>query len=80
MVPHAWKTAVSIAAAAHFAAATEGCAFIEFLPKELTDSALRSQLTVGELEMRDGVVSLPTAAGLGVELDREALARFEVDS
>jgi L-alanine-DL-glutamate epimerase-like enolase superfamily enzyme len=80
VVPHAWKTAVSIAAAAHFAAATEGCAFIEFLPKELTDSALRSQLTVGELEMHDGVVSLPTAAGLGVELDREALARFEVDS
>ena len=79
IVPHLWKTGVSIAAAAHFAAATSRCAYIEFLPRELTDSSLRRELTIDELEMRDGQIALPSKPGLGVELDREAMARYEVD-
>jgi L-alanine-DL-glutamate epimerase-like enolase superfamily enzyme len=79
IVPHLWKTGVSVAAAAHFAAATAHCAYIEFMPRELTESTLRRELTIDELEMHDGQIALPTKPGLGVELDREALARYEVD-
>jgi L-alanine-DL-glutamate epimerase-like enolase superfamily enzyme len=79
VVPHAWKTGLSIAAAAHFATSTAHCPFIEFVPRELTESALRSELTVDELEMRDGLLTLLRKPGLGVEIDRKALERFRVD-
>lgn len=76
MVPHLWKSGISIAAAAHLAAVTPECDYIEFLPAELCESGLRRDLTSDELEMVDGVIPLPERPGLGVELDREALARY----
>jgi L-alanine-DL-glutamate epimerase-like enolase superfamily enzyme len=39
VVPHAWKTGISSAAAAHMAAAAPHCAFIEFLPEDFCESA-----------------------------------------
>jgi len=77
IVPHAWKTGISIAAAAHLAAVTPHCPFIEFLPDELCESALRRELVHRGPRMVDGVVQLPDAPGLGIELNRDALARFE---
>ena len=41
VVPHAWKTGLSIAAALHLACATGRCEFIEYLPSALTESSLR---------------------------------------
>jgi L-alanine-DL-glutamate epimerase-like enolase superfamily enzyme len=70
VVPHLWKTGISIAAAAHLAAATPHLAFIEFLPKELCESRLRKELVADEFRMVDGVIPLPTRPGLGIELDR----------
>jgi L-alanine-DL-glutamate epimerase-like enolase superfamily enzyme len=77
VVPHLWKTGISIAAAAHIAIATPHCAFIEFLPVELSESALRKNLLTHELHMVGGKIPLPARPGLGVELNREALARFK---
>jgi D-galactarolactone cycloisomerase len=37
---------------------------------------LRKELLSRELEMVDGMIALPTAPGLGVEVDRDALERF----
>jgi L-alanine-DL-glutamate epimerase-like enolase superfamily enzyme len=54
------------------------CTFIEFLPKELADSALRRDLCSTELPVIDGRIPLPTTPGLGVTLDEEALKRFRV--
>ena len=76
VVPHLWNTGISVAAAVHLAAVTPHCPFIEFLPPDLSASALRSQLLVREPQLVDGVIPLPTAPGLGIELDRDALARF----
>lgn len=76
IVPHLWKTGISIAAAAHMAAATPHCAFIEFLPANLCESALRKELVKDELQLVNGVVPLPKRPGLGVELDRAALRKF----
>jgi L-alanine-DL-glutamate epimerase-like enolase superfamily enzyme len=78
IVPHAWKTGISIAAAAHMAAVTPHCAFIEFLPVELCKSALRRELVSRGPEMVNGTIRLPDTPGLGVELDRNALERLEV--
>jgi L-alanine-DL-glutamate epimerase-like enolase superfamily enzyme len=80
VVPHLWKTGISIAAALHLAAATPNCDYIEFLPVELSESGLRKRLTRDSLRMVDGVLAVPTAPGLGVELDRDALAEFAAEA
>jgi L-alanine-DL-glutamate epimerase-like enolase superfamily enzyme len=77
VVPHLWNTGISIAAAAHFAAVTEGCPYIEYLPADLCESALRRELLSQELTMVDGVIPVPQGPGLGVEIDRDALERFK---
>jgi L-alanine-DL-glutamate epimerase-like enolase superfamily enzyme len=40
---------------------------------------LRRELVVDELRMRDGVIALPQKPGLGVELNREALVKYQVE-
>ena len=77
IVPHLWKTGISIAAATHLAAVTPHCPFIEFLPAELSASNLRKELLEEEPRLQDGVIPLPTAPGLGIKLNRDALARFK---
>ena len=78
IVPHAWKTGISIAAAAHLSAVTPHCPYIEFLPANLCDSLLRKELVRDGLELRQGLLPLPTRPGLGVGVDMDALRRFEV--
>ena len=76
IVPHLWKTGISIAAAAHLAATTPNCAFIEFLPAELCESSLRRDLVAqraADGRRRDPASTPP---GLGVDLDRDALEAF----
>jgi L-alanine-DL-glutamate epimerase-like enolase superfamily enzyme len=77
IVPHCWKTGIGIAASAHLAAVTPHCPFIEFLPAELTDSQLRQDLVKEDLQIVDGKVAVPDKPGLGIELDMDALKRFE---
>jgi L-alanine-DL-glutamate epimerase-like enolase superfamily enzyme len=79
IVPHAWKTGISIAAAAHLAAATPHCPYIEFLPADMSRSALRTELVMDELTLADGTIALPQKPGLGIELNRAALERYRVD-
>jgi L-alanine-DL-glutamate epimerase-like enolase superfamily enzyme len=76
IVPHCWKSAIGIAASAHLAAATTVCPYIEFLPANLSESPLRRELVLDELPIVDGTIRLPNKPGLGVELNRDALERF----
>jgi L-alanine-DL-glutamate epimerase-like enolase superfamily enzyme len=80
IVPHLWKSGISIAAAAHLAATTPNCAFIEFLPDSLCESSLRRELVSNELRMVDGEIALPKLPGLGVDLNRKALERFKQEA
>ena len=80
IVPHLWKTGISIAAAAHLAAVTPHCDYIEFLPADLSESGLRRDLTSDELKMVDGEIALPSRPGLGIEIDREALAAYAAEA
>lgn len=80
VVPHLWKTGISIAAAAHLAAVSPNCDYIEFLPPELSESPMRKELTSDELEMIDGRIQLPTKPGLGVELNRDAVERYAAEA
>lgn len=78
IVPHCWKTAISISATAHLAFNTAHCAFIEYLPPQLCFETLRRELADEDLHFEDGAISLPTKPGLGVALNTEALQSYTV--
>ncbi len=82
-VPHAWGSAIGLAATVQFLAALPDQPpalrpmppMLEF---EQTPNPLRDLLAREPIAQRDGVVAVPTGPGLGIEVDREVLARFKV--
>ena len=77
VVPHGWKTGITVAATAHLAAVTPHLPFFEFVPPDVAESPLRRTLVHDELTLApDGTLPLPARPGLGVELDADALATF----
>ena len=79
IVPHCWKTGISISATAHLAFVTNHCAFIEYLPPQLCHERLRRELATEELVLgEDGTIALPTAPGLGVDVDWDVVKRYTV--
>ena len=78
IVPHCWKTSVSISATAHFAFSTPNCAFIEYLPPQLCVEILRKELATEGFEYIDGKILPPTKPGLGIELNRDAIKKYQV--
>jgi L-alanine-DL-glutamate epimerase-like enolase superfamily enzyme len=79
VVPHCWKTGIGIAASAHLCFANAHCPYIEFLPAALSESGLRRELVMHDLELVDGQIALPNKPGLGIELNEDALERFRAD-
>jgi L-alanine-DL-glutamate epimerase-like enolase superfamily enzyme len=78
VVPHGWKTGITVAATAHLAAVTPHLPFFEFVPPSMAESRLRRELVRDELTLADdGTLTLPARPGLGIDLDRDALAEFE---
>ncbi|MEA2781078.1 MAG: hypothetical protein QOK29_2622 [Rhodospirillaceae bacterium] len=78
IVPHCWKTGISISATAHLAFVTPHCSFIEYLPPQLCHERLRRELAQEELVLADGVIPLPKKPGLGIEVDWQAVRRYTV--
>ncbi len=79
IVPHCWKTGISISATAHLAFVTDHCAYIEYLPPQLCHERLRRELAHEELVLdKDGTIPLPVKPGLGFEIDWDIVKRFEV--
>jgi L-alanine-DL-glutamate epimerase-like enolase superfamily enzyme len=79
IVPHCWKTGISISGTAHLAFVTNHCAFIEYLPPQLCHERLRRELAQEELAFgKDGTIPLPTKPGLGVEVDWDVVKRYTV--
>jgi L-alanine-DL-glutamate epimerase-like enolase superfamily enzyme len=78
IVPHCWKTGISVTATAHLAFNTPHCRFIEYLPPELCTETLRRELAVDGFTFRDGRIELPTRPGLGAEINMDALKAFSV--
>ncbi|HEU5434702.1 MAG TPA: mandelate racemase/muconate lactonizing enzyme family protein [Thermomicrobiales bacterium] len=79
IVPHCWKTGISISATAHLAFVAERCEFVEYLPPQLCHERLRRELATEELQLLpDGTIPLPVQPGLGVALDWEIVDRYRV--
>jgi D-galactarolactone cycloisomerase len=74
-VPHGWNTALGLAADLHLTAAVPVARYVEFLtPSPYIDDII----TLPFRPDADGFLTVPTAPGLGVELNRESLARYGV--
>ena len=78
VIPHCWKTGIDAAAARHLQAASAEVPLIETLVPELWTAPLRDGLVAPEPPVVDGRIELPTAPGLGVELQRNVVARYTV--
>jgi len=59
---------------------TPHCPYIEFLPANLCDSLPRKELVADELKIVNGQLPLPRKPGLGIEVNRQALRKFEVNA
>jgi L-alanine-DL-glutamate epimerase-like enolase superfamily enzyme len=72
-IPHGWNTAVGLAADLQLASAFANTDLVEYI----TGSAYVDDICQGGWQLDDeGMLSIPEAAGLGIELDAEALARY----
>jgi L-alanine-DL-glutamate epimerase-like enolase superfamily enzyme len=73
LVPHGWNTALGLAADLHLTAALPVARYVEYLtPSPYLDELITKPFRPDA----DGLLPVPTAPGLGVELNREALQRF----
>ncbi len=82
-VPHAWGSAIGLAATLHFIAALpdQPPSFRPMPPLlefERCENPFRDLLTVDPIVQKRGVVQIPTGAGLGIEVKREVLDRYRV--
>lgn len=78
VIPHAWKTGITAVAAMHVSAVSPNCPHFEFLPPAMFSAGLRKDLLASEPLPVDGIIQLPTGAGLGFEIDPEALEYYKV--
>ena len=81
VLPHSWGTGIAFAAGLHLVSALDPLPGRLRMPDMLlemdrTENALRDQLTYPKFQARDGYVAVPTAPGLGVDVDAEQLAHF----
>ena len=76
-VPHAWKSGIIKAASLHVNAVLPDAWFQEYC---VAETPLNTQLTRQTFPLQDGYVDVPSAPGLGVDLDPEILDRYAVGS
>jgi len=75
LVPHAFKTGILVAASIQLIAALPDVPFLEF---SVTESAIRKELLVKPFVQKDGFVAVPTAPGLGIELNPDIIKKYGV--
>lgn len=79
-VPYGYvSTLYSVAANIHVAAANDNVPLVELAPAAFyPHMIMRSELAGPEPVIRDGAFEFPTAPGLGLELDEDAVSRYRV--
>jgi D-galactarolactone cycloisomerase len=82
--PHVWGTGIAIAASLQLLAVLPSHTPLSLAPVEpllefdRTEHPIRQSLLVQPIEHTKGIVRVPDGPGLGIEVDRGALARFAV--
>jgi len=82
--PHVWGTGIAIAASLQLLAVLPAHTPVSLAPIQpmlefdRTEHPIRQSLLVQPIEHAAGIVRVPDGPGLGIEVDRDALARFTV--
>lgn len=76
VIPHCWSTNILVAATLHFVASLRSCPYLEYC---IVDNPIRTSVTTHHFVPVDGLVSVPTGPGLGVELDRDTIEALRYD-
>ncbi len=82
-VPHAWGSAIGLAATIHFLAAIPDQPpslrpFPPMLEFEQCENPFRDHLAREPIVQNNGIVAVPTGPGLGIEVDRSIIDRYRV--
>ena len=85
VLPHSWGSGIAFAAGLHFVSALDVVPGRLRMPDMLlemdrSENALRDNLTTPQFQQVDGYITVPTAPGLGVDVDMEALRRFRINA
>jgi D-galactarolactone cycloisomerase len=81
-IPHCWAGALTFAATLHVCALLPAMTRLPgnaepLLEFDVTDNPFRDDVVVGDpFALRDGMLSVPQGAGLGIEIDENALRRY----
>ena len=80
-IPHAWGSAVGLAATLHFLAALPDQPpslrpFPPLLEFEQEENPFRDHLAKEPIAQRNGIVRVPEGPGLGIEIDRAVVERY----
>lgn len=83
VVPHVWGTAIQIAASLQFLASLPFAPDrhdprMPWLEFDRTPNPFRQAIASEPLEASDGVVAIPDKPGIGIEVDREAMAKYRI--
>jgi L-rhamnonate dehydratase len=73
LVPHAFKTGILVAASIHFIATLQHNPYLEF---SVTESSIRKELLLNPFVLKNGFVEVPSAPGLGIELNPEVVRKY----
>ena len=81
VVPHTWGTWIAISAAVHFVGNLDknpGRMYNDLPTMELdrTENALRDEVTMSEIIVKNGLLNVPNSPGLGVDVDIDALEKY----
>jgi D-galactarolactone cycloisomerase len=84
--PHVWGTGIAIAASLQLLAVSPTHTPLSLAPLQpllefdRTEHPIRQALLAQPIEHTNGIVRVPDGPGLGIEVDRDALARFAASS
>jgi len=78
LIPHAFKTGILMSATLHLIANIPNALWLEYVNQEtvLSKTLVKKHFTIDE----NGIVNIPKAPGLGIELDEEVLNFYRVDA
>jgi D-galactarolactone cycloisomerase len=81
VIPHMFGTAIRLAATLQLLAALPDSPrahepFPALLEYDMSENALRTELAKEPIRHNDGVVAIPQGPGLGIEINRELLAKY----
>lgn len=76
VVNHGFTTFINVAAALHFLNSIPNSFILEFVVEE--ETTLRDYITKQRIVANDGMLDIPDAPGLGIELDEKAIEKYRV--